>query len=339
MIWQKDIERAPKQMPPVYKVPVLPDESRFRKFIALPENAVLVLGPRRVPSLPCPASNTWTAISIVTSVGFSTLESEDYVEAIQTLRPDIVLAMGDVVDGEKTGLKRMEKMGDRTLAWMKKLIEGLETGDHWVHKAAIFAPVLPIEPEMQSFYLDYLETEVRESISGTVLYDSSSVVNIPTGLQNLPRVSLEEPRSPHEILHGILLGIDIFTVPFVGAATDAGIALSFLFSNEHVQEPGVKLQFGADMWSSDHASDLGPLVRDCQCYACLHHHRAYVQHLLSAKEMLGWVLLQIHNHHMMEMFFSGVRQSIVRGSFHSDKALFEAVYEAGLPSKTGQGPR
>ena len=275
----------------------------------------------------------------MTSVGFSTLDSVDYMEAVQTLCPDIVLAMGDVVYGEKLGLKRIEKMGDRTLAWMKAMVEGLWSGDHSVKKAAIFAPILPIDPEMQSFYLDYLETEVREAISGCVLYDQSSVPHIPAGLRDLPRILLEEPRSPHQILRGISHGIDIFTVPFVGAATDAGIALKFQFPIEHRQVSGGKLPLGIDMWSLDHAADLSPLVLDCQCYTCLHHHRAYVQHLLSAKEMLGWVLLQVHNHHMMEMFFSGVRQSMSRICFHSSKDSFEQTYEADLPSKTGQGPR
>ena len=59
---------------------------------------------------------------------------------------------------------------------------------------------------------------------------------------------------------------------------------------------------GLDLWSPTYATDLSPLREGCECYACGSHHRAYVRHLLDAKEMLGWVLLQIHNHHTLDVF-------------------------------------
>jgi queuine tRNA-ribosyltransferase len=55
--------------------------------------------------------------------------------------------------------------------------------------------------------------------------------------------------------------------------------------------------------------------------------------------MLGWVLLQIHNHHVIDRFFAAIRESIRNGTFDSDMAAFERRYESQLPSKTGQGPR
>ena len=111
---------------------------------------------------------------------------------------------------------------------------------------------------------------------------------------HLPRLGFTVPAGPHEVLQHIRLGIDILVVPFVGAATDAGIALDFAFTTPSksalIGLP--QLPLGVDMWSALHATDLSPLARGCQCYACTNHHRAYVQHLLMAKEMLGWVLLR-----------------------------------------------
>ncbi len=108
------MERAPKSVPPIYNLTRSSTTLTFRQFIALREDALLVLGPRRSPSVPCPASNTHTAVSILTSVGFRQLESKDYVEAARKLRPDIVIGLGDLVLGQKPGVKRVEKMGDRT---------------------------------------------------------------------------------------------------------------------------------------------------------------------------------------------------------------------------------
>ena len=93
------------------------------------------------------------------------------------------------------------------------------------------------------------------------------------------------------------------------------------------------------MWLEDHATSLDPLVEGCACYACTNHHKAYVQHLLNAKEMLAWVLLQIHNHHTLNLFFAGIRQSLHDGSFQEHVTRFAKVYETHLPGKTGQGPR
>ena len=55
--------------------------------------------------------------------------------------------------------------------------------------------------------------------------------------------------------------------------------------------------------------------------------------------MLGWVLIQIHNHAVLATFFASIRTSIEAGTFDADVAAFEAFYEPQLPSKTGQGPR
>ena len=93
------------------------------------------------------------------------------------------------------------------------------------------------------------------------------------------------------------------------------------------------------MWHTEHATSVSPLTPTCTCYACTKHHRAYIQHLLSAKEMLGWALIQFHNHSILDAFFAGIRTSIQNGTFDKDVADFSAFYEPQLPAKTGQGPR
>ena len=262
-----------------------------------------------------------------------------YAEAIQKLRPDIVLGMGDVLFGHKPGVKRKDVMGDRTLAWLKELISMMKDEEDGTPRTALFAPILPIEADEQKYYLDALQDELRDSVSGLVLYDSVSVDAIPKNLRGLPRLSLGAATSPHKLLDAMALGMDVFTVSFINDATDAGIALDFAFpahSDASVEE---RLPLGIDMWSSSFANDTSPLLIDCQCYTCTNHHRAFVQHLLNAKEMLGWVLLQLHNHHTIDKFFAAARDSIQSGSFEGDRAVFEQTYAAELPAGTGQGPR
>ena len=59
---------------------------------------------------------------------------------------------------------------------------------------------------------------------------------------------------------------------------------------------------GKDVSSHAWFRDKGPLVKGCQCLTCQTHTRAYVYHLVCAKELLAEILLFIHNlHHMLEL--------------------------------------
>lgn len=277
-------------------------------------------------------------MSIYTSVGFGRLESEDFADAARKLNPDIVVGLGDISFGDKPGSRRMERMSSRTEQFMRRMVPDPDSDEPNALRGKLFAPILPIEKEQQASYLDLLVDQWTDRLAGLAIFDAASVAAIPEELQDLPRLSLSDPKTPQDILREISLGVDISTVPFVGAATDAGIALDFRFpplpNTEITQQP-----LGLDMWLLEHADSIEPLVKDCDCFACTRHHRAYLQHLLSAKEMLAWVLLQIHNLRTLDRFFAGVRYSIANDSFEADVKAFTRTYEAQMPEKTGSGPR
>jgi queuine tRNA-ribosyltransferase subunit QTRTD1 len=231
-------------------------------------------------------------------------------------------------------------MSDRTEQWLRDLIARRESLEKDEKSWAIFAPILPIERDLQSWYLEHVIDEMVDKINGVAIYDSYLLDDLPDQLHHLPRLSFHPPASPHELLRQISLGMDLFTVPFLAEATDAGIVLDFTFPAPAKDESvSARRTLGIDMWHSDHAVSVTPLSEGCTCYACDKHHRAYLQHLLAAKEMLGWVLIQLHNHAIMTSFFNGVRASIEAGAFDVNVAAFEAYYEPALPEKTGQGPR
>jgi queuine tRNA-ribosyltransferase subunit QTRTD1 len=310
--------------------------------MALPADTPLVLGARRTPAMATPAAHSNTEISLLTSVGYKFVSSEYYAAAAQKLQPDIVVGMADIPFGQAAiGIKRKDKMSDRTETWLRDLVAQRSTMPADEPRFAIFAPMLPIERDLQSWYLEHLLDDMVDSISGIAIYDAYLLDDLPDALHPLPRLSLHVPASPHELLRQVSLGMDMLTVPFVASATDAGIALDFTFpppvnagANGHGRHT-----LGIDMWHADHALAVTPLSQDCQCYTCTKHHRAYVQHLLSAKEMLGWFLIQVHNHAVVESFFADIRASIEAGTFEAHVAAFEAFYEPQLPEKTGQGPR
>lgn len=301
------------------------------------------MGARREPPIKCPPANTPNSVAIYTSVGFRQLEATQYVDAVQKLNPDIVIGLADLVLGHTPGNKRRGKMVDRTHAFTTHatgLLYGNTVPENTRSKSAYFAPVLPLENAQQSIYMDDLETELRPFISGLALYESASLSAISEPLGDLPRLLYSAPATPHDILRDVSLGADLLTIPFMGVCSDAGIALDFTFPSPNtpttITQPH---DLAFDLWSPSHTIDTSALSNSCECYTCRNHHRAYIHHLLTAKEMLAWTLLQIHNHHVMDTFFAAIRESISRGTFEADTQTFQRTYVSELPKPTGQGPR
>jgi queuine tRNA-ribosyltransferase len=66
--------------------------------------------------------------------------------------------------------------------------------------------------------------------------------------------------------------------------------------------------------------DFAPLDETCACYTCQHFSRAYLNHLIKSGEMLGYILLSLHNIAELIRFTSEIRQSILGGTFAQDFA-------------------
>ncbi|MCA2619157.1 MULTISPECIES: tRNA guanosine(34) transglycosylase Tgt [unclassified Microcystis] len=66
--------------------------------------------------------------------------------------------------------------------------------------------------------------------------------------------------------------------------------------------------------------DFAPLDETCPCYTCQHFSRAYLNHLIKSGEMLGYILLSLHNIAELIRFTQEIRQSILGGTFAQDFA-------------------
>ena len=71
-----------------------------------------------------------------------------------------------------------------------------------------------------------------------------------------------------------------------------------------------------------YAADPLPVEPGCDCYACQHFSRAYIRHLIAAKEMLSSTLLSIHNLHTLIQIAHELRQAIFEESIESYAAEF-----------------
>jgi queuine tRNA-ribosyltransferase len=78
--------------------------------------------------------------------------------------------------------------------------------------------------------------------------------------------------------------------------------------------------------NAPYAEDFGPLDPKCGCYTCSHFSRAYLRHLFNAKEMLGLILLSLHNIHFFLDLMVSVRRSIEADNFSGFKQMFLMNY-------------
>ncbi len=75
---------------------------------------------------------------------------------------------------------------------------------------------------------------------------------------------------------------------------------------------------GGERWNLKNAQfreDFTPLDPTCPCYTCGNFSRAYLNHLVKSREMLGYILLSLHNITELVRFTQRIRDSILRDRF------------------------
>ena len=78
-----------------------------------------------------------------------------------------------------------------------------------------------------------------------------------------------------------------------------------------------------------HKDDPRPLDAKCGCPACSKYSRAYLNHLVTCKEILGLTLLSWHNLHYYQDLMAGLRGAISEGRLEQFANEFTEQQAAG----------
>jgi queuine tRNA-ribosyltransferase len=76
--------------------------------------------------------------------------------------------------------------------------------------------------------------------------------------------------------------------------------------------------------NSQYKTDRSPLDETCACHTCQHFTRGYLRHLFLADEMLGPILVSLHNIAYYQRLMSRIREAIHAGKLSDMVAQFEA---------------
>ena len=123
----------------------------------------------------------------------------------------------------------------------------------------------------------------------------------------VPYLPVEKPTylmgvgTPQNILEAVERGVDFFDCVYPSRNGRHG----------HVYTNQGKL----NLFNAKYELDERPIEEGCQCPACRRYSRAYIRHLLKAKEMLGMRLCVLHNLYFYNNMMQEIRDALDEGRF------------------------
>ena len=123
----------------------------------------------------------------------------------------------------------------------------------------------------------------------------------------VPYLPVEKPTylmgvgTPQNILEAVERGVDFFDCVYPSRNGRHG----------HVYTNQGKL----NLFNAKYELDERPIEEGCQCPACRRYSRAYIRHLLKAKEMLGMRLCVLHNLYFYNNMMEEIREALDEGRF------------------------
>lgn len=220
----------------------------------------------------------------------------------ENLGADIIMAFDECADPNDR--EYIKQAMERTHRWAERSLKAKRRADQ-----ALFAIIQGgIDPDLRAASAEFIASLDTPGIAigglsvGETKEEMHAMLDVVTPL--LPE---DKPRylmglgAPEDIINGIARGIDIFDC-----------VLPTRLARHHAAfSPEGRL----NMLNAAFARDELPIDKDCDCYTCKNFTRAYIRHLIVAKELLAGTLLSIHNLRALIQLVEDIRSYIAEGTF------------------------
>ncbi len=234
---------------------------------------------------------------------FQRLTPEKSIAIQENLGADIIMAFDQCPPPYDRELN--ERALERTHAWAERCLKAKTRPDQ-----ALFGIV-------QGGVFEDLRTKSAEFIT-SLNFPGNAIGGLSVGetKEEMFRIlelintilPTEKPRylmgvgTPYDIVQGVARGIDIFDCVLPTRLARHTTAL--------------RRKDRLNLVNAAYAEDPQPIEVTCECYTCQNFSRAYLRHLILAKEMLAATLLSIHNVYTLLKLTQEIRQAILNKSFN-----------------------
>lgn len=249
-------------------------------------------------------------LSLYTPNGLQQISPKQLTEIAIELQSESFVPLFDQCDSSGTK-KRGKCAVERTKQWLENCISLLIRHENETKQIVpVIAPLLCSNcEEILSTCLDHLESVVT-SIYGIALVgfhhqterlQRDVILNCNKRLHHLP-ITVLATSSLRQILIAAECGVSIIgsSLPIIWACSNKAFILND--ANEDLDDNRC-----FDVSEMKYVRDTSPLCRGCKCPACKNdrYSRAYIHHLIKAKEMIADILLVSHNmYQFIELFVS-----------------------------------
>lgn len=227
---------------------------------------------------------------------------EKSIQIQENLGADIIMAFDECAD--PNGHAYTKTAMERTHCWAERCLQAKRRPDQ-----ALFGIVQGgINPDLRAASAEFIASLGTPGIAigglsvGETKAQMHAMLDVVVSLlpDDRPRY-LMGVGTPEDLIEGVRHGVDIFdcVLPTRLARHHAA------FSSEG----------RLNLMNAAFARDERPIDADCDCYTCRTFSRAYLRHLIAAREMLAGTLLSIHNLRALIRLMEEIRQDIAAGVF------------------------
>lgn len=244
---------------------------------------------------------------------------EKSIEIQQKLGADIIMAFDECAPPYDRAYS--ERAMQRTHAWAVRCREAKTRDDQalfGIVQGGVFSDLRQQSAEFIAS-LDLPGNAIGGLSVGENKAEMNAMIEVVNNIlpENKPRY-LMGVGSPEDLITGIQRGVDIFDCVL---PTRLARHQSAMTRNGRI-----------NLMNAVHARDPRPIDEQCACYACREFSRAYLRHLIIAKEMVAATLISIHNIFTLLELVRDARKAILSGTFDSFAVNFLDNYTSPKPS-------
>lgn len=230
------------------------------------------------------------------------LTPEKSIAIQENLGADIVMAFDECSDPNDHAYSRLAM--ERTHRWAERSLRAQTRSDQ-----ALFGIVQGgVQADLRSASARFIASLDTPGIAigglsvGETKQEMHDMLDFVTPLlpDGKPRY-LMGVGTPEDLINGVARGIDIFDC----------VLPTRLARHHSAFSPEGRL----NLMNATFARDERPIDPACDCYACRTFTRAYIRHLIVAKELLAGTLISIHNLRALIRLMEQIQAYIFEGSF------------------------